>query len=138
MPGSLKQTGSWEGARIRPMFNKNSREGYRSNIKGIKQKTLVYGQHTLMAELKMLKGTRIPTHKHPHEQTGYLLTGRTRLFIDDQVYDCSPGDSWCIPGNAKHGTYAVKDSVVIEIFSPVREDLHPETEYSSFIQSWNR
>ena len=120
------------------MFNKNSREGYRSNIKGIKQKTLVYGQQTLMAELKMLKGTRIPTHKHPHEQTGYLVSGRTRLFIDDQVYDCSPGGSWCIPGNAEHGTYAVKDSVVIEIFSPVREDLHPETEYSSFIQSWNR
>jgi len=120
------------------MFNKNSREGYRSSIEGIKQKTLVYGQHTLMAELKMLKGTRIPTHKHPHEQTGYLVTGRTRLFIDDQVYDCSPGDSWCIPGNAKHGTYAIKDSVVIEIFSPVREDLHPESEYSPFINSWNR
>ena len=138
MPGSLKQTGSWEGARIRPMFNKNSREGYRSNIKGIKQKTLVYGQNTLMAELKMSKGTRIPNHKHPHEQTGYLVTGRTRLFIDDQVYNCSPGDSWCISVNAKHGTYAIKDSVVIEIFSPIRGDLHPDTDYSPFIQSWNK
>jgi hypothetical protein len=28
--------------------------------------------------------------------------------------------------------------VVIEIFSPVREDLHPDTEYAPFIQSWNR
>ena len=120
------------------MFNKNSREGYRSTIKGIKQKTLVYGPNTLMTELKLLKGTRIPTHKHPNEQTGYLVTGRTRLFINDQVYNCSPGDSWCIPSNAEHGTYAIKDSVVIEIFSPVREDLHPDTEYSPFIQSWNR
>ena len=120
------------------MFNKNSREGYRSTIKGIKQKTLVYGPNTLMTELKLLKGTRIPTHKHPHEQTGYLVTGRTRLFINDQVYNCSPGDSWCIPGNAEHGTYAIKDSVVIEILAPVREELHPEIEYSPFIQSWNR
>jgi D-Tyr-tRNAtyr deacylase len=38
------------------MYNKNSRDGYRSTIKGIKQKTLVYGQNTLMAEIKMLKG----------------------------------------------------------------------------------
>lgn len=120
------------------MFNKNSREGYRSTIKGIKQKTLAYGTNTLMSELRMLRGTRIPTHKHPNEQTGYLVSGRTRLFIGDQVYNCNPGDSWCIPAGEEHGTYAVKDSVVIEIFSPPREDLHPDTEYSPFIQSWNK
>jgi len=119
------------------MFNERSSEGYRSTIRGIKQKTLVYGKNTLMAELKLSTGTRIPTHSHPHEQTGYLVSGKTRLFIDDQVYDCNPGDSWCIPGNAEHGMYAIKDSVYIEIFSPVREDLHPDTEYAPFIQSWN-
>jgi quercetin dioxygenase-like cupin family protein len=120
------------------MYNKRSREGYLSTIKGIKQKTLVYGQNMLMAELKMSKGTRIPPHQHLHEQTGYLVSGRTRLSIDDEVYDCNPGDSWCIPGNTKHANFAVRDSVVIEIFSPVREDLHPDTEYAPFIQSWNR
>ena len=120
------------------MFNKKSSEGYRSTIKGIKQKTLVYGQNTLMAELKLSEGTRIPTHTHLQEQTGYLVSGRTRLTINDQIYDCNPRDSWCIPGNAKHATQAIADSVVIEIFSPVREDLHPDTEYAPFIQSWNR
>ena len=96
------------------MFNKKSSEGYRSTIKGIKQKTLVYGQNTLMIEIKMSKGTRIPTHDHPHEQCGYLVTGKTRLSINDQTYNCSPGDSWCIPGNAKHSTYAIADSVIVE------------------------
>ena len=91
-----------------------------------------------MACLKMEKGTRIPTHKHPHEQTGYLVSGRTRLIISDEVYNCSSGDSWCIPANARHSTIALKDSIIIEIFSPVREDLHPDTEYAPFIQSWNR
>jgi quercetin dioxygenase-like cupin family protein len=57
------------------MFNKHSREGYRSNIQGIEQKTLVYGQNILMEELKMKKGTRIPTHQHPQEQSGYLVSG---------------------------------------------------------------
>jgi quercetin dioxygenase-like cupin family protein len=110
------------------MFDKCSNEGYRSTIKGINQKTRVYGPNTLMTELKMEKGTRIPTHKHSQEQTGYLVSGRTRLFIGDRIFTCDPGDSWCIPGNTEHGTYAIKDSVIIEIFSPVREDLHPETE----------
>lgn len=120
------------------MFTKSSSDGYRSTIKGIMQKTLVYGKHTLMAELRLSKGTRLPTHRHPNEQTGFLVSGRTRLFINDDAYDCHPGDSWCIPGNAAHGTFAIKDSVIIEVFSPVREDLHPETEYAPFIQSWNR
>ena len=120
------------------MYKKNSRDGYRSSIEGIKQKILVYGKNTLMEELKMKKGARIPTHEHPQEQTGYLVSGKTRLTINDQTYDCNPGDSWCIPGNTKHANYAIRDSVVIEIFSPIREDLHPDTEYAPFIQSWNR
>jgi quercetin dioxygenase-like cupin family protein len=120
------------------MFDKSSSADFRSTIKGIRQKTRVYGKHTLMAELRMVKGTRIPTHRHPNEQTGYLVSGRTRLFIDDQVYTCNPGDSWCIPADVDHGTFAIIDSVMIEIFSPVRKDLHPDTEYTPFIQSWNR
>ena len=120
------------------MFDKSNSDDFRSTIKGIRQKTRVYGQHTLMAELRMEKGTRIPNHHHDSEQTGYLVSGRTRLFVDDQVYTCNPGDSWCIPTNAEHGTFAIKDSVIIEVFSPVREDLHPDTEYAPFIQSWNR
>jgi len=119
------------------MFKAHSSENYRSTIKGIKQKTLVYGKNTLMSELRLSTGSRIPTHSHPHEQTGYLVSGRTRLFIGDQVYDCKPGDSWCIPSDTEHGMYALKDSVYIEVFSPVREDLHPDTEYAPFIQSWN-
>lgn len=120
------------------MYSKNSRKGYRSTIKGIEQKILAYGENMLMEELKMKKGSRIPTHKHPQEQTGYLVSGKTRLTIDGQVYDCNPGDSWSIPGNTEHANYAIRDSVVIEIFSPIREDLHPDTEYAPFIQSWNR
>ncbi len=138
MSGLVNSTVVVADVRDNPMFSKSSNEGYRSTIKGIKQKTLVYGQATLMACLKMEKGTRIPTHNHPHEQTGYLVSGGTRLIIDNEVHNCSPGDSWCIPANAKHSTFAIKDSVIIEIFSPIREDLHPDTEYAPFIQSWNR
>jgi len=104
------------------MFNKKSSNGYHSPIKGISQKTLIYGEKTLMAEFKLEKNSQLPRHCHPHEQTGYLVSGKIRLFIDDKAYDCEPGDSWCIPGNAEHGAEVFEDSVAIEIFSPVRED----------------
>ncbi len=35
------------------------------------------------------------------------------------------GDSWSIPEKAEHGATVLKDAVVIEVFSPVREDFLP-------------
>ena len=107
------------------MFQKNSKEGYTTPIPGIEQKTLVYGSKTLMTEFLLKKGSVIPAHSHPHEQTGYLISGRIRMSIDSQENDSFPGDSWCIPGGVKHKAEILEDSVVIEVFSPVREDYLP-------------
>lgn len=109
------------------MFNKNSDDGYRSPIKGIKQKTLVYGEKTLMTEFKLQKGSDIPRHSHPYEQTGYLIKGRIRLFIGSEEFECKPGDSWCIPSDEEHGANIIEDSTAVEVFSPVREDYLPNT-----------
>jgi len=35
------------------------------------------------------------------------------------------GGSWCIPDGAEHSVDAPGDSVVIEVFSPVRENYLP-------------
>lgn len=107
------------------MFLKASNDGYHSPIKGISQKTLVYGDKTLMTEFRLKKGSILPRHSHPHEQTGYLVSGKIRLHIEDQSYDCGPGDSWCVAGNAEHGADVIEDAVAIEVFSPVREEYIP-------------
>lgn len=78
-----------------------------------------------MTEFRLKKGSILPRHRHPHEQTGYLVSGRIRLHIGDQSYDCTPGDSWCVPGDAEHGADVIEDAVAIEVFSPVREEYLP-------------
>jgi len=108
------------------MFQKHTANGYITAIDGIEIKTLVHGDNTLMTEFILKKDTRLPLHSHPHEQTGYLVKGRIRLFIGDDSYDVRPGDSWCIPGDVDHRAEIIDDSVAIEIFSPVREDYLPE------------
>jgi len=80
------------------MFNKNDVSGYRVALEKIKLKTLVYGEKTLLAEFKLEKGALLPKHRHPHEQTGYLVSGRIDLTIGDATHRAGPGDSWCIPG----------------------------------------
>lgn len=107
------------------MFEKHTDDGYASPLDGIAQKTLVYGDKTLMTEFVLQKGKILPMHAHPHEQTGYLVKGRIVLSIAGQEHDVLPGDSWCVPGGAQHGATIIEDSVAIEVFSPVREDYLP-------------
>jgi len=108
------------------MFNKANNEGYATPIKGIDQKTLVYGEKTLMTEFKLQKDSILPRHCHPHEQTGYLVKGHIILSIGEKKHDVKPGDSWCIPSGIEHGAEIIEDSVAIEVFSPVRVDYLPD------------
>jgi quercetin dioxygenase-like cupin family protein len=104
------------------MFSHYTETGYRESLPGIRQKTLVFGKNTLMAEFRLSKGSQLPRHTHPHEQTGYLVSGHITLRIGDEESDIRPGDSWNIPGNVVHSATIQEDSVAIEIFYPVREE----------------
>ncbi|MGA1791272.1 MAG: cupin domain-containing protein [bacterium] len=108
------------------MFNKRSDEGYLNPIEGIEQKTLVYGKRTLMTEFRLKKGSELPRHSHPYEQTGYLVKGNIRVYIGSKALECQPGDSWCIPSDEEHGADILEDSIAVEVFSPVREDYLPK------------
>lgn len=107
------------------MFRKSDPAGYVEALKGVSRKTMVHGPNTLLTEFKLAEGALIPAHKHPQEQTGYLVSGRLNFQIGDKMMRAEAGDSWCIPGNVEHGAEALEDSVVIEVFAPVREDYLP-------------
>ncbi|RJR30526.1 MAG: cupin domain-containing protein [Desulfobacteraceae bacterium] len=107
------------------MIQKQSEGGYKTPVPGVEQKTLVYGERTLMAEFILKKGNLVPRHSHMHEQTGYLVKGRIRIIIGSDQADLGPGGSWSIPGNVEHGAEALEDSVALEVFSPLREDYLP-------------
>lgn len=108
------------------MFKKGSTVDYREAIENVHQKTLAYGDKTLLTEFKLGKGAVLPDHSHRHEQTGYLVSGRLDLVIEGTVHEAEPGDSWSIPGNTVHHAVAHEESVVVEVFSPVREEYLPE------------
>ena len=108
------------------MFYKHNTEGYKQVLEGIKLKTLVYGDKTLFTEFRLKRGSQLPKHAHPQEQTGYLISGRIRLTIGAETFEVEPGDSWCVPGKMEHQAEILADSVAIEVFSPIREDYLPD------------
>jgi quercetin dioxygenase-like cupin family protein len=107
------------------MFYKADENDYRELLPGITFKALVYGEKTLLGEIRLQKGATMPDHSHPHEQTGYLIAGQVVFAMGEQQITVEPGDSWCIPGDAVHSAEALEDSIVVEVFSPVREEYLP-------------
>ena len=107
------------------MFTPAHESGYREVLPGIRLKTLTHGAKTLAAEFRLERGRVLPRHSHPHEQTGYLISGALRLTIGTETFDAKPGDSWCIPGGVEHEAVVIEDTVAFEVFSPVREEYLP-------------
>lgn len=104
------------------MYYKRNDSEYRTQLEGVHFKTLVHGASTSLHEFKLDKRSKIPMHSHPHEQTGYLVSGKMNFIFKDETVLAEPGDSWNIPGGEEHGVDVIEDCVVIEVFSPVRED----------------
>lgn len=107
------------------MFVKNCERESIPHLDGVKYKTLTFGERTSLSEFSLDKGSVIPKHSHPHEQTGYVISGRMLFTIADERFEAGPGDSWNIPGNVEHDVEVLEDTVVIEVFSPAREDYLP-------------
>jgi quercetin dioxygenase-like cupin family protein len=96
--------------------------GYADALPGILRKTLVDGGRTQLVEFKLKKGSAIPAHDHPQEQTGYLVSGHIILNIGGADHEMRTGDAWTIPGDIEHRATILDDSVAIEVFSPGRRD----------------
>ena len=96
--------------------------GYKDVLEGVSLKNLVHGERTHLTKVKLKKGAVVPEHYHHHEQTGHLISGSLRFFSGDEETIATPGDSWTFAGGKMHGAEALEDTVVIELFLPVRED----------------
>lgn len=94
-------------------------------MEGVSRRTLNHGDKTSIHEIKIAKGAVVPEHSHPHEQTGYLVSGRALFEMPGLSKELGPGDSWLIPGDVSHKVTALEDTIAIDIFSPVRDEYVP-------------
>jgi len=88
----------------------------------IRRRTLAHGDRTVICEFSFKKGTVVPSHSHIYEQTGYLISGKLLFTINGDEHEVNPGDGWCIRANVEHSAFVPEDTVMVEVFSPIRED----------------
>lgn len=61
-------------------------------------------------------------HEHYHSQVTYVASGEFEMTIGDVVKTIKAGDSYYIPPHVMHGCTCIKPGVLIDVFSPARED----------------
>jgi len=83
---------------------------------------MIVGQNEMLVRWEFKKGALAARHTHPHEQVVMMVSGRLRLAVGDDETIMGPHDMVLIPPHVSHEAEALEDTVVIDIFSPPRED----------------
>jgi quercetin dioxygenase-like cupin family protein len=97
--------------------------GWITMVPGIRRQTLVAGDRVMQMQVVLEAGSHLPEHQHPHEQITYVLRGRLRMLIGGVLHELGPGDVAHMPSNTPHAVDTLEEALVIDTFSPPREDL---------------
>ena len=89
---------------------------------GLTRKVLAYNDRLFLAEHRMEKGWVGSIHSHPHEQVVYVVRGHLKVTCQGKTFEIRTGDTFLVRGGVEHGASAVEESVVIDVFTPCRED----------------
>ena len=89
---------------------------------GIWRQTLAHGPSLMLCLFTLRTGANLPEHTHPHVQAGYVISGRIELTLAGSVYVMRAGSSYTVASNQPHSARAIEDSLVIDAFSPCREE----------------
>ena len=81
-----------------------------------------YNEKLFLAEHRMEQGWIGAAHSHPHDQMAYVVSGRLAVRAGTETFEVSAGDSFVIRGGVEHQASAIESSVVIDVFTPCRED----------------
>ncbi len=102
------------------VFNEKVEE--ESLEEGVSRKIIARGGSMMMVEVKFKEGAKGMVHSHPHEQVSYIHSGSFEFELKGKRKKVSVGDSIYIAPGESHGVVALEDSVIIDVFTPQRED----------------
>ena len=94
-------------------------------------RTAFRGDNALMVMNWLEPGMEKRPHSHPFEQLAFVVSGRVRFEIGDEVVECGAGEVVRIPPDVVHCGEALGDEVALnlDVFAPLREDYLHLTAY---------
>ncbi len=89
---------------------------------GVKRKIMAYDERLMMVKVAFETGGVGVVHQHLHTQITHVQSGVFEIEIDGEKQILKSGDAFFIPTNVLHGAVCLEEGILIDVFSPMRED----------------
>ncbi len=90
--------------------------------KGVQRQVFGYDDKIMLVKAKFEKGGVGALHQHPHSQVTYVESGVFEMTIGNEIKRIQKGDGYYVPPNVVHGCLCLKAGMLVDAFSPSRED----------------
>jgi quercetin dioxygenase-like cupin family protein len=81
------------------------------------------GEKLMFSLVTLAPNAVVPTHSHPHEQMGMMVSGTLEFTIAGETRVFSGNGMYLVPGGVPHAAKAGPGgAVALEAFSPPREE----------------
>lgn len=104
------------------MFYKSQNQSWETVDESIDRQIVGFDDHLMMVNVRFKKGGIGYAHQHLHSQATHVAEGMFEVSIAKQTSILSKGDSFFVPSNVVHGVVCLTDGLLIDVFSPKRED----------------
>lgn len=88
----------------------------------VRRKIMSFDDRLMLVKVEFQAGGVGALHQHPHSQITHIETGVFEVEINGEKKILKTGDGFYIPPNVLHGAVCIEAGVLIDVFSPMRED----------------
>ncbi len=89
---------------------------------GVRRKIMAYDEKLMLVRVEFEKGGIGALHQHYHSQITHVESGSFEVAINGEKKILGAGDVYYIPPHVVHGCVCLEAGVLIDVFSPMRED----------------
>ena len=89
---------------------------------GVVRRILSHTPGMMVVEITFAAGGVGAVHTHPHLQSSYVKSGVFEYTVGDEKVVVREGDSLTFLPDEPHGCVCIEAGVLVDVFSPERED----------------
>lgn len=104
------------------VFIENDEIDWEDTEEGIQRKIMAYDDRVMLVKVKFETGGIGTLHQHTHTQLSHVESGVFEIEIDGKKKILKAGDAFFIPPNTLHGAICIQNGILVDVFSPMRED----------------
>lgn len=104
------------------LFQIDSKTPWEDLGNGVKRQVYGYDDHIMLVKALFDAKAVGKLHEHHHSQVTYVESGVFEMTIGKEVRIIRKGDGYYIPPHEVHGCVCLEPGMLLDIFSPLRED----------------